>query len=66
MYALIPRVRVLREELLSHLQDGRKGELVRDGVKIALAGPPNAGKSSLMNALARYALAPSIFDWSTQ
>ena len=53
MYALIPRVRVLQEELMSHLQDGRKGELVRDGVKIALAGPPNAGKSSLMNALAR-------------
>jgi tRNA U34 5-carboxymethylaminomethyl modifying GTPase MnmE/TrmE len=30
-----------------------QGELVRDGVRIALAGPPNAGKSSLMNSLAR-------------
>jgi len=35
------------------LQDGRRGELVREGIHIALAGPPNAGKSSLMNALAR-------------
>lgn len=41
--ALIPRVKTLLKELEHHLQDGRKGEIVRDGVRIALAGPPNAG-----------------------
>eukprot|EP00600_Ochromonadales_sp_CCMP1393_P006617 CAMPEP_0174960572 /NCGR_PEP_ID=MMETSP0004_2-20121128/3773_1 /TAXON_ID=420556 /ORGANISM="Ochromonas sp., Strain CCMP1393" /LENGTH=609 /DNA_ID=CAMNT_0016208949 /DNA_START=60 /DNA_END=1889 /DNA_ORIENTATION=- len=51
--ALEPRVQQLRSELEVHLRDGRKGELVREGIQIALTGPPNAGKSSLMNALAR-------------
>ena len=36
-----------------HIADGRKGEIVREGVHVALIGPPNAGKSSLINALAR-------------
>src|SRR5258707_7269964 len=36
-----------------HLADRRRGEILRDGVSVAIVGPPNAGKSSLINALAR-------------
>ena len=36
-----------------HLQDSRRGELVREGLNIAIVGPPNAGKSSLFNVLAQ-------------
>jgi tRNA modification GTPase len=35
------------------IEDGRRGERMRDGVVIAIAGPPNAGKSTLLNAMAR-------------
>ena len=35
-----------------HLEDGRRGERVRNGFSIALIGAPNAGKSSLLNRLA--------------
>ncbi len=34
------------------LDDGRRGERLRDGLRIAVVGPPNAGKSSLVNLLA--------------
>jgi len=43
----------LRAEIACHLADGHRGERLRDGVAVAIIGPPNAGKSSLMNALAR-------------
>jgi len=36
-----------------HLADGRRGERLRDGIHVAIVGPPNAGKSSLLNQLAR-------------
>ena len=42
----------LRLALASHLDDGGAGELVRDGVTIALIGPVNAGKSTILNGLA--------------
>ncbi|MCE5228689.1 tRNA uridine-5-carboxymethylaminomethyl(34) synthesis GTPase MnmE [bacterium] len=35
------------------LATGRRGRLLREGARVALVGPPNAGKSSLLNALAR-------------
>lgn len=35
-----------------HLRDNRKGEILRSGIKLAIFGPPNAGKSSLFNFLA--------------
>jgi tRNA modification GTPase len=45
--------RQLRDEIASVLADGRRGERLRDGLVVAIAGPPNAGKSTLLNRLAR-------------
>lgn len=42
----------LQAEIATHLKD-RRGERLRDGLSIAIIGPPNAGKSSLLNLLAR-------------
>jgi tRNA modification GTPase len=42
----------LRAEIGAHLDDGRRGERLREGLVFAITGPPNVGKSSLMNALA--------------
>mmetsp|Transcript_19427 Transcript_19427/g.42230 ORF Transcript_19427/g.42230 Transcript_19427/m.42230 type:complete len:659 (-) Transcript_19427:114-2090(-) len=43
----------LKESMQDNLEDGRRGELIREGIKVAIIGPPNAGKSSLFNVLAR-------------
>ena len=44
-------VRRLEAELASLADAGRRGRVVREGALVAIAGPPNAGKSSLFNAL---------------
>ncbi|WP_375409043.1 tRNA uridine-5-carboxymethylaminomethyl(34) synthesis GTPase MnmE [uncultured Methylobacterium sp.] len=43
----------LRDAIAEALSDGRRGERLRDGFTVVLAGAPNAGKSTLLNLLAR-------------
>ncbi|RYE95537.1 MAG: tRNA uridine-5-carboxymethylaminomethyl(34) synthesis GTPase MnmE, partial [Methanobacteriota archaeon] len=46
-------VAALAAEMRAHLNDAHRGEIIREGVAVSLLGPPNAGKSSLFNALAK-------------
>ena len=50
--ALAGRAALLAQEIRRTLADGRRGERLREGFCVVLAGPPNAGKSTLLNALA--------------
>lgn len=43
----------LKTEITSALASINSGRVVREGIRVALAGAPNAGKSSLINALAK-------------
>lgn len=44
-------VRQLQAEVENHLKDERRGERLRSGVQVVIAGATNAGKSSLLNTL---------------
>ena len=41
------------EDIQRHTDDSSRGEILREGLHLTVIGPPNAGKSSLVNALAR-------------
>jgi len=43
----------LHSTIRDHLSDNRRGEILRSGIRLAIFGPPNAGKSTLLNFLAQ-------------
>lgn len=49
---VLERLAALRKETAQLLHDAHQGQVLRDGVTVAIVGQPNAGKSSLLNALA--------------
>ncbi len=49
---LLETLQSVRTEIATHLNDAGRGEKLREGLFFAIAGAPNVGKSSLINALA--------------
>ena len=48
-----PSVEILKQKIENYLQQAQIAEVIREGFRISILGPPNAGKSTLMNILAQ-------------
>ncbi|MEX0808806.1 MAG: tRNA uridine-5-carboxymethylaminomethyl(34) synthesis GTPase MnmE [Dongiaceae bacterium] len=46
-------IAALAREIRAHLDDGHRGERLREGLRVVLTGAPNVGKSSIFNLLVR-------------
>src|SRR6202044_607966 len=53
MAPALARIKTLLGEIQQVLTEQGRSERLRDGLVVAIAGPPNVGKSTLMNQLAR-------------
>jgi len=45
-------IKTLKGQMTSHLDDHNRGEVIREGINVSIFGPPNVGKSSLINYIA--------------
>ena len=48
---LIPKITKLKDKINKILKESENGKIIKDGIKTAIIGKPNVGKSSLLNAL---------------
>ena len=48
---LIPKITNLKDKITKILKESENGKIIKDGIKTAIIGKPNVGKSSLLNAL---------------